>query len=89
MMKSKLVHVGIVCTISLCMTTIVLAGSIKLVSLKRLDGHLVYINPANLNTVQSAGQLGYPMGTLVSVGAGTIIVQENVNQVIEKLRSSK
>lgn len=89
MLKSKLVHVGIVCAISLCMTTIVLAGSIKLVSLKRLDGHLVYINPANLNTVQGAGQLGYPNGTIVSVGGGTIIVQENVNQVIEKLRAAQ
>jgi uncharacterized protein YlzI (FlbEa/FlbD family) len=71
------------------MTTIALAESMRLVSLKRLDGHLIWLNTANLNTVQGAGQLGYPTGTIVSVGSGTIIVQENVNQVVEKLRSAK
>lgn len=51
----------------------------------RLDGHAYWVNAAQCNTVQGA-PAGYNRGTLLHCGSDHMIVSENVNQVIRKLR---
>ena len=63
--------------------------AIALVALTRLDGHKVWINPANLNTVQGAAQLSFRNGTLLNVGGQNAIVRENVNEVVRALKDAK
>jgi uncharacterized protein YlzI (FlbEa/FlbD family) len=55
----------------------------------RIDGHIVWVNPAQINTVQGAGQLGYPSGTVLSAGSDHVTVTENVNEVIRAIRAQK
>ena len=58
--------------------------------LTRLDGHKVWINSAQVNTVtgwRPTNHLGYKGGTQVSVGSQSVIVQENVNEVVRALRT--
>lgn len=55
----------------------------------RLDGHIVWVNPSNVTSVQGAGQLGHPTGTLISFGGVGNVVKENVSQVIRKLREAE
>jgi uncharacterized protein YlzI (FlbEa/FlbD family) len=61
----------------------------RLVSLKRLDGHLVWVNPASVNTVQGAAQLSFRNGTLLNVGGQNVIVRENVSEVIRALKAAQ
>lgn len=63
--------------------------AIALVVLTRLDGHKVWVNPAQLNTVQGAEQLGYLKGTVLNVGGQNVIVRENVNEVVRALKDAK
>ena len=65
-----------------------LAIAFAFVMFHRLDGHAVWVNVSQVNTVQGAGGLGYPTGTLVSVGPDRMTVRENVSQVIRALRGS-
>lgn len=58
---------------------------LALLMFTRLDGHAVWVNPATVTSVQGAGQLGYPTGTLLSAGS-SIIVRENVTEVVRKLQ---
>lgn len=60
-----------------------------LVSFHALDGHIIWVNPAQVNIVRGGGQVGYPNGTLIGVGSEHLTVQENVNQVVTKLRETK
>jgi uncharacterized protein YlzI (FlbEa/FlbD family) len=60
-----------------------------LVSFHRLDGHIVWVNPVQVNDVQGAAQLGMNEGTMVSVGPDHVVVKENVNEVIQTLREAK
>lgn len=59
------------------------------VSFTRLDGHKVWLNPSHVTAVQGGGQLGYHRGTLITAGGVQFTVRENVNQVLNKLGSSK
>lgn len=52
----------------------------------RLDGHAVWVNSAQVNTVQGAGQLGMHQGTLINVGGDKFVVKQNVNQVVRALK---
>ena len=89
MMRSKGACAGIVCAISLWLTPIALAGSTLLVPLTRLDGHILWVNPAQVNTVQGAEQLSYPRGTLINVGGSTAIVNEDIIDVVRAIRNAK
>lgn len=55
-------------------------------ALHRLDGHIVWFQLSQVNTVQGAGQLGFPAGTVLNVGGEHVVVKENVIEVIEILR---
>ena len=57
-----------------------------LLSFTRLDGHKVWFNSDQIVSVQGASQIGYKTGTLITTSAGGNVVQENVNQVVRKLR---
>jgi uncharacterized protein YlzI (FlbEa/FlbD family) len=63
-----------------------LAIAFAFVMFHRLDGHAVWVNTNQINTVQGAGQLGYHAGTILSVGGERSTVKENVNEVIRALR---
>lgn len=63
--------------------------SATFLALHRLDGHIVWVSTQNLNSVQGAGQLGYPTGTILSVGGDHVTVKENVNEVIRAIREAK
>lgn len=82
-MRPKRACAGFRCWVNLCTMTI------ALVALTRLDFHKVWINTAQVNTVQGAGQLGYPVGTMLNVGGATVIVNEEVDEVIRILRAAK
>lgn len=73
-------HDGMRCGLALSMTLFVL------VVLTRLDGHKLWVNPAQVNTVEGAGQLGYQQGTLLDVGGHKVTVKENVSEVVRALR---
>jgi uncharacterized protein YlzI (FlbEa/FlbD family) len=60
-----------------------------LVDFTRLDGHTVAINRDAVSSVQGAGQLGYPNGSLIHAGGDHIVVQENVLEVKRRLREAK
>ena len=62
---------------------------LTLIMFTRLDGHACWIAPTSVTMVQSAGQLGYPTGTIINTGGGSCIVQEDVNQVVRALRDVK
>ena len=62
---------------------------IALVALTRLDGHIVWINTAQVNTVQGAEQLSYPRGTIINVGGNSVIVQEDIIDVVKLIRAAK
>ena len=62
---------------------------ITLLLFTRLDGHAVYVNPGHIVTVQGAGQLGYPTGTLINTDGGNHIVRQNINEVVQTLRGTK
>jgi uncharacterized protein YlzI (FlbEa/FlbD family) len=63
--------------------------TIALVALTRLDGHIVWINTAQVNTIQGAEQLSYPRGTLINVGGSTVIVNEDIIDVVNAIRNAK
>lgn len=62
---------------------------VALIALHRQDDHLVWVNTAQINTVQGAGQLGYPTGTLVNAGGVSVVVKENVSEVIRAIRAAE
>lgn len=62
---------------------------IVLIMFTRLDGRSIWLAPSQITMVQGAGQLGYPVGTLISTGGGTTIVREDVNQVVRRLTAQK
>lgn len=60
---------------------------LALVMFHRLDGHVWWVYTDKIESVEGAGQLGYPIGTLITTGSGkTRTVKENVNEVIRTLR---
>lgn len=63
--------------------------TLTLIALTRLDGHKVWVSSGQVNTVQGAGQLGYPTGTVIGVGGDHVTVKENVNEVIRALRAAE
>jgi uncharacterized protein YlzI (FlbEa/FlbD family) len=62
---------------------------IAMLAFHRLDGHIVWVNSAQINTVQGAGQLGFPNGTVLGVGNDHVTVSENVNEVIRAIRAQE
>jgi uncharacterized protein YlzI (FlbEa/FlbD family) len=62
---------------------------IVLIMFTRLDGRSIWLAPPAVTMVQGAGQLGYPTGTLISTGGGTVIVKEDVNQVVRRLNGTE
>ena len=62
---------------------------IVLIMFTRLDGRSIWLAPSAVTTVQGAGQLGYPVGTIIGIGGGTAIVREDVNQVVRRLTAQK
>ena len=52
----------------------------------RLDGHAVWINRDQVLSIQGAEQLGYHRGTIINLGGVSVIVQQNVSEVVRKLR---
>ena len=62
---------------------------LALLAFHRLDGHIVWVSTQNLNSVQGAGQLGYPTGTILSVGSDHVTVKENVNEVVRAIRAAE
>ena len=63
--------------------------AVVFLALHRLDGHIVWVNPSQVNTVQGAGQLGYPTGTVIGVGGDHVTVKENVSEVIRAIRAAE
>jgi uncharacterized protein YlzI (FlbEa/FlbD family) len=63
-----------------------LAIAFAFVMFHRLDGHAVWVNTNQVNTVQGAGQLGFPTGTAIAAGSEHMTVKENVDEVIRALR---
>jgi uncharacterized protein YlzI (FlbEa/FlbD family) len=66
-----------------------LAIAFAFVMFHRLDGHTVWVNVSQVNTVQGAGQLGFAQGTVISAGGDHVVVIENVSEVIRALRGTK
>lgn len=60
-----------------------------LVWFTRSDGHRVWINKDQILAVQGAGQLGMHPGTLIQYGGTSVIVQQNVSQVVRTLREAQ
>ena len=60
-----------------------------LLGLHRIDGHYVWVNTTNVNTVQGAGQLGFQHGTVIHVGGDHVVVTENVSEVIRAIRAAE
>jgi hypothetical protein len=42
-----------------------------------------------VNTIQGAEQLSYPRGTLINVGGSTVIVNEDIIDVVNAIRNAK
>ena len=63
--------------------------AVVFLALHRLDGHIVWVNLSQVNTVQGAGQLGYPTGTVIGVGGDHVTVKENVSEVIRAIRAAE
>lgn len=60
-----------------------------LVAFHTLDHHVIWVNPTNVYFVRGAGQIGYPDGTLVGLGATNVVVTENVVEVVKRLEGKK
>jgi uncharacterized protein YlzI (FlbEa/FlbD family) len=60
---------------------------LTLLMFTRLDGHKIWMNPDQIISVQGAGQIGYPTGTLITTGNSKHTVQENVNEVVRSINA--
>ena len=61
---------------------------LTLIMFHAIDGHACWIQPSAVTVVQSAGELGYPTGTIINTGGGSCIAKEDVNQVVRALRDA-
>lgn len=55
------------------------------VAFHTLDQHIVWINSANVLLVRGAGQIGYQNGTLLHLGGVSVVVAEDVVEVVKRL----
>ena len=59
----------------------------RAVCLNRIS--MIWINTAQVNTIQAAESLSYPRGTLINVGGSTAIVNEDIIDVVRAIRNAK